>query len=193
MKRALALPALLLAAVLLPAASPTAWEMNTYKDFLAGRFQGISLSRDGRLELAPKLETLFSSEQPAIWSVARATDGTLYLGTGHRGRLYRLGKNGKNEVIWTADEPEIFAVALNRKGDLFAATSPNGKVYRIDNGEAVEYFDPPDTYIWSLAFSRDGTLYVGAGDKGTVYRVTERGAGEEYYKTGQYHVTCLAF
>ncbi|MCP5119214.1 MAG: hypothetical protein GY953_51085, partial [bacterium] len=123
----------------------------------------------------------------------QATDGTLYLGTGHRGRLFRVNKDGKSKVIWTADEPEIFAVALNRKGDLFAATSPNGKVYRIDKGKAVEYFDPPDTYIWSLAFDRDGALFVGAGDEGTVYRVTAAGKGEPYYETGQYHVTCLAF
>ena len=57
------------------AATTTTWEMNTYQDFVKGRFSGVSLDRDGRLALAPKVETLFSSGQPAIWSVAQAPDG----------------------------------------------------------------------------------------------------------------------
>ena len=37
----------------LGAATTATWEMNTYQDLLKGRFQGISLDRDGRLTLAP--------------------------------------------------------------------------------------------------------------------------------------------
>ena len=59
----------------LHAAAPTAWEMTSYNDFLAGRFDNVSLSREGRLRLAPAMESLFASEQPAIWSVAQASDG----------------------------------------------------------------------------------------------------------------------
>lgn len=193
MKRSPYLLALLLASGCLQAASTTAWEMNTYQDFLKGRFSGISLSRDGRLLLAPKLETIFSSDQHAIWSVAQATDGTLYLGTGHHGRVYRVDKTGKSEIVWTADEPEVFAVAVDRKGVLYAATSPNGKVYRIENDKATEYFSPGALYIWSLAFAEDGALFVGAGNEGKIYRVTAPGKGEVYYETGQSHITCLAF
>ncbi len=36
-------------AMSLGAATTATWEMNTYQDFLKGRFQGISLDRDGRL------------------------------------------------------------------------------------------------------------------------------------------------
>src|SRR5947209_18392779 len=85
------------------ASGTTAWEMNTYQDFVRGRFQGVSLSRDGRLMLAPKLETLFSSDQPVIWSVAEAPDGSVYVGTGHRGRLYRIDKSGKSTMVWSAE------------------------------------------------------------------------------------------
>ena len=38
-------------------------------DFIKGKFEGVSLARDGRLSLAPRLDTLFASEQPVIWSV----------------------------------------------------------------------------------------------------------------------------
>jgi sugar lactone lactonase YvrE len=166
--------------------------MNTFDDFLKGRFEGVSLSKDGRLLLAPKLETVFGSDQPMVWSVAQAGDGTLYLGTGHRGRLYRVDPSGKSEILFSAPEPEVFAVTLDAKGRVYAATSPNGKVYRIENGKAVEWYAPGAGYIWALAVGRDGAIYVGVGPEGNVHRVEESGKGQVWYETGQSHVTSLA-
>ena len=166
--------------------------MNGYQDFLRGRMSGLSLTRDGRLVLGPKLDTLFTSDQPEIWSVARAADGSLYLGTGNRGRLFKLDSSGRNSLVWTADQPEIFAVAVDSKGVVYAGTSPEGKVYRIENGKATEYFAPEARYIWALSVASNGDLFVATGDKGRVYRVTGAGKGEIYYETGQVHVTSLA-
>jgi hypothetical protein len=187
--------AMALATAVLPmfAATTATWEMNTYQDFLKGRFQGISLDRDGRLTLAPKLETVFTSGQPTIWSIARAPDGSIYAGTGHRGRVYQITPSGANNLIWTSDQPEVFAVAVDPDGVLYAATSPDGKVYRIEKGKATEFFAPRAKYIWALAFSKDGTLFVGAGNPGNIYRVDKTGKAETYYETGQSHVTALAF
>ena len=168
------------------------WEMSSYGDFVRGRFDGISLSRDGRLSLAPRMDTVFASDQPVIWSVAEGPDGTLYAGTGHRGRVYRIDRSGKSSLLWTAEQPEVFAVAVDRGGAVYAGTSPDGKVYRIEGGKATEYFAPGSRYIWSLAAGPDGALYVGTGDQGKVFRVTGAGRGELYYDTGQSHITGLA-
>lgn len=186
------LPALALAAATLQAASTTTWELNSYQDFLRGRFTGVSLRRDGRMLLAPRLETLFTSEQPSIWSVAQAPDGTLYLGTGHHGRVYAVDASGKGTLYWSGEESEVFAVTVDARGVLYAATSPNGKVYRIEKGKATEYFTPGVTYIWAVAAARDGSLYVGTGDGGKIFRVTAQGRGEVWYDTGQSHITALA-
>jgi WD40 repeat protein len=185
--------ALAVCATLSFAATTTTWEMNGYQDFLRGRLSGLSLTRDGRLILGPKLDTLFSSDQPEIWSVAQGSDGSLYLGTGHRGRVYKVDPSGNSTLIWTADQSEIFAVAVDAKGVVYAGTSPDGKVYRIENGKATEYFAPAARYIWALKFSPDGALFVATGDQGKIFRVASAGRGEVYYETGQSHVTCLAF
>ena len=87
--------------------------------------------------------------------MVQASDGSLYLGTGHRGRVYRI-KAGASSLVWTADQPEIFALAVDAQGALYAGTSPDGKVYRIAQGKAAEYFAPGAKYIWSLALGRDG-------------------------------------
>jgi len=196
MKHALR-PILLLAAcgfaiAALQAATTTTWEMNTYQDFLKGRFDGTALDRDGKLRLAPKLETLFTSGQPAIWSLVQAPDGSFYAGTGHRGRVYHVTASGANTLLWTSDEPEIFALAIDPAGVVYAGSSPSGKVYRIENGKASEFFDPKAKYIWSLAIASDGSLYVGTGDPGNVYRVDKAGKSELYYETGQSHITAMA-
>lgn len=191
MKRLLVTAAL--TAALAFGSSTAAWEMNTYQDFIKGRFTGLSLSRDGKIVLSPRLETIFSSDQPSIWSIAQRQDGTLYVGTGHRGRIYRIDSSGKSAVLWTAPQPEIFAVAVGPDGAVYAGTSPSGKVYRIDAaGKATEYFAPGAKYIWALSFGADGALYVGTGDEGKIFRVVN-GMGEVYYDTGQAHVTCFAF
>lgn len=174
------------------AATTTTWEMSTYQDFIKGRFHDVSLDRDGRLTLAPKLDSIFSSGQAVIWSVAKAPDGAIYAGTGHRGRVYRIAPNGSSTLVWTADQAEVFAVAVDSSGILYAATSPDGRVYRIEKGKATELFNPKTKYIWSLSFANDGTLYAGTGDPANVYAIDKSGKGRLYYSTGQGHVTSLA-
>jgi hypothetical protein len=186
----LATGAFLLAAPLF-ASTSTTWEMTSFSDFVKGKFDGVSLGRDGRLSLAPKLDTLFTSEQPVIWSVAADPDGALYAATGHRGRVFRIEANGTSKLLWTADRPEVFAIAADKSGILYAASSPEGKIYRIENGKASEYFDPKTKYIWSLVLAPDGTLYAGTGDGGRIFRITAAGKGEPYYATGQGNVTGL--
>ncbi len=184
------------AGAVLPAASPTAWEMTSYQDFLKASFTGLALTRDGQVTLAPKLESLFAGEA-AIWSVAAAPDGSLYLGTGHKGKLVRIDRAGKSSVVFTAGEAEIFAVAVDAADHIYAATSPGGKVYRLENGNggaaATEYFNPNVKYIWALTVGPDGALYAGTGDEGKIFRVTAAGQGEVFYETGQAHVTALAW
>lgn len=181
------------AAAALPAATTASWEINNYQEFLKGKLEGLSLTRDGRLLLAPKTEVLAGLDQPVIWSMQRAPNGAVYLATGHRGEVLRVDPGGKSELVWTAPEPEVFALTIDRGGVLYAGTAPDGKVYRIENGRATEFYAPKAKYIWSLAFGTDGALYVGTGDEGRIHRVTAAGKGEVWYETGQTHITAMAF
>lgn len=184
--------ALLLLAGVACAATPTSWEMNTYQDFLKGKLKGLALEKEGRLLLGSRLEEVFRPGESAIWSMVTAPDGTLYVGTGHKGRVFAVSPAGQGKVLWTGDRSEIFALALDAKGVLYAATSPSGKVWRIErDGKASEYFDPKARYIWTLHAAADGALYVGTGEEGKVFRVTAPGQGTLFAETGQAHITAL--
>jgi hypothetical protein len=173
------------------ASTPSVWEMSSFADFMKGKFEGVSVGRDGRLAVAPKLDAFFNSSQPVIWAVATGPDGSIYAATGHGGKVFRLDKTGAPRLLWNADRPEVFALAVDPKGVVYAASSPDGKIYRIENGQASEYFDPKCKYIWALTLGLDGALYAGTSDNGKVFRITGAGKGEEYYVTGQGNVTSL--
>src|SRR5579862_9483218 len=104
------------------AATTATWELNGYQDFLRGRMSGLSIGPDGRVFPGPKLDTIYSSDQAQIWSVAAASAGSFYLGTGNRRRLIKVDASGNGTVVWNSDQPEIFAVALDRAGVVYAAT-----------------------------------------------------------------------
>jgi hypothetical protein len=183
----------LAAALSVQGATTTTWELNSWQDLVRGRFDGVALDRDGRLMLAPEMTPVFTSGQPAIWSLAPAPDGSIYAGTGNRGRVYRIAPDGTSSVVWNADQPEIFAVAVAADGRVYAASSPDGKLVRLDGGKVVDVFTPKAKYVWAVAAAPDGSLFVGTGVPGNIYRVDASGASELWYETGQSHVTSLAF
>jgi hypothetical protein len=169
------------------------WTTATFDEFSRGNFTGISLSRDGSMTLAPQMETVFDTEQAMIWAVARDARGNLYFGTGHSGKVFRMGADLKATQIFDAEEPDVFALAVDKDNRLYVGTSPDGKVYRVGtDGSATEFYDPKTKYIWSMAFAPDGALYVGTGDRGRIFRVAADGAGDVFYETNQTHIMTLA-
>ena len=143
-KRALAGLALVaLAVVSLQAVIPQKWELRSFEEFLNGKFDGISVSSDGWLTLAPKEDRIEGPAEEFYLSLLSATDGTLYLGTGHGGKIYKIDRNNKFELYTQVPEMDVICLAMDRKGGLYAGSSPNGKVYKIsEKGKAEVFFDP---------------------------------------------------
>src|SRR5687768_10381525 len=177
------------------AGQPAIWETSGRAELLKGDARGVSISDTGVLMLAPKLNEIFNTQQTYIWSSAVDSQGNVFLGTGHDGRLYRIPASGTGALLYDAPELDVTALAVGRDGALFAGTSPDGKVYRITaDGKADVYFDPVDKYIWSLAIMTDGSLAVGTGDTGKLYRIRAAGAKPEsslLVSTNQTHVISL--
>ena len=174
---------------------PIVWEMSSRSELLKGEARGVSITDSGVVTLAPNVSELSNTEQAYIWSTAVDAARNVYLGTGHDGKLFRVGADGKSTLLYKASELDVTALAIAQDGAVFAATSPDGKVYRVTaDGKAEVYFDPTDKYIWSLAILKDGSLAVGTGDNGKLYRVRAAGARPEsslLIDTSQTHVMSL--
>ena len=178
------------------AGQPVIWETGSRAELLKGDARGISISDTGVLTLAPNVTEVFNTEQAFVWSSAIDNQGNVYLGTGHDGKIFRVGPDGRASLLYDAAELDITALAIARDGSIYAGSSPDGKVYRISaDGRSETFFDPGDKYIWSLAILNDGSLAVGTGDSGKLYRVRTAGAKPEsslLLSTNQTHVMSLA-
>jgi hypothetical protein len=176
----------------LEAVVPRKWELRTKDDFLKGKLDGVSVSYEGVLSLAPGEEKMEGPGEEFYLSFLIGPDGSSYLGTGHAGKIYRLGKDGKPELYYQTQEMDVTCLAMDGKGILFAGTAPNGKVYKIagkDQGEV--FFNPEEKYIWDLAFSDSGFLMAAVGEAGGIYRISPQGEGQRVLKAEENHILCL--
>ena len=176
----------------LEAVVPRKWELRTKDDFLKGKLDGVSVSYEGVLSLASREDKLEGPAEDFYLSFQAGPDGAGYLGTGHGGKIYRIGPDGKSELFYQAQEMDVTCLAMDAKGVLFAGTSPNGKVYKItgkDQGQA--FFNPEEKYIWDLAFTEDGFLMAAVGETGGIYKISAQGEGQRFLKAEENHVLCL--
>src|SRR5438552_9428477 len=182
------------ASSVLIASKPVFWQTATETEFLRGEVENLSIDGHGRLVLGPATELFAETTAPFLWSMAAAPDGSLYVGSGNEGKVFKVDAAGKLTTFFDTTELEVHAVALAPDGALVGATSPNGRIYKVDRtGKGTAFFDPDDKYIWSLALDGAGNLYAGTGEKGVIYKITPDGQGAPFYQTKATHVITMAF
>jgi len=171
---------------------PRKWEIRSQKDFLNGKFKGISISEEGSLFLSPKEEKIEGPSEEFYLSYILTKDGTAYLGTGHAGKIYRIDSTGQAELYYQVPEMDVYCLALDKNDRLYAGTSPNGKIYKItakDKGDV--FFNPQEKYIWDLLFTEKGILLAAVGESGGIYEINKEGEGKSILKAKQNHILCL--
>src|SRR6185436_19312146 len=156
-----------LVAALIPlhASSPKFFQAATQADFLKGEVENLSIDARGQLVLGPATELVYETPSPFLWTVTAAPDGSLFMGTGNDGRVFRVDAQGSGTAFFDAAELEVHALAPAPNGGLYVASSPDGKVYKVDrNGAATTFFDPEEKYIWALVADAAGNVYAGTGE-----------------------------
>ena len=109
----------------------------------------------------------FDPKTKYIWALALDRQGELYIGTGDRGEIYRVDRNGNGSLFFKSDEAQIRVLALDKAGNLLAGTDGSGLIYRISpQGEAFVLYSAPKKEITALAVDDAGNIYAaGAGEK----------------------------
>jgi hypothetical protein len=171
---------------------PQNWELYKLDDFIAGKFDGISISHEGVLSLSPKEETLEGPAEDFYLSLLIESDGTKYLGTGHSGKIYKISTNGQFELLCQLPEMDIYCLVQDRSGNLYAGTSPNGMIYKIKaQGEFEPFFNPTEKYIWDLMFAENGALLAAVGESGGIYQINNQGEGRKIVEVEENHILCM--
>ena len=113
------------------------WQQSKFEEFEKGTSNGVAISSDGNLQLAPSLKSIYTSPSTYIWQVVSDPQGNAYLGAGSPARVYRVTPDGKSTVIFEAKELQVQALAIDTDGTIYAATSPDGRVYKLQPNAPV--------------------------------------------------------
>ena len=109
----------------------------------------------------------FDPKTKYIWALALDREGQLYIGTGDRGEIFRVDRNGSGSLFFKSDEAQIRALDFDELGNLIAGTDGSGLIYRISaKSEGFVLYSAPKKEITALAVDRQGNIYAaGVGEK----------------------------
>lgn len=162
--------------------------------FAAGEMDGTAVHSDGTVTVGAQVRRLALPNISVAASMARAPDGTVYVGTGHGGTVFRL----RGDDVTTFAETEqllVASLAMGPDDTLYAGTLPEGRIYAIDaEGEAEELARPEGAeHVWDLVWdARRQTLFAATGPEGKVFAVDPQGRVDVFYDGPSGHVMALS-
>ena len=139
-------------------AAPGFWQAATQADFLSGDVEQLV---DRRARPADARPADRACTMPACRSSGRSlpgADGSLFLGTGNDGKVFRVDRNGQGRGVLRqrrAGSARAGAGAGRRAVRRHLARRPHLQGRRR-RAQATTFFDPDDKYIWALAVDRAG-------------------------------------
>lgn len=178
----------MLAAALQPAGAVAveSWSASTGDELARGTLDGTAVDEDGRVGLAPPLETLWGPAEGIVWAVEPDGAGGAYLALSGPGRVIRVLRGREAAILYeTPDESLVTAMTADGKDGVLAGLSPEGRVLRIDaSGEATPVAETGATFLWAMARDAQGVLWLGTGVPGRLLRVAKDGRVETVFESG---------
>ena len=161
----------------------------------AGELIRTAVHNDGRVTTGAELTRVaLPDDVPLVYCAARAADGTIFLGTGNDGRIYRV-RGETVELHAQTGQLLVSALAIGAGGALYAGTLPEGRIYRIGaDGQPTEIARPDQVeHVWALVWdARRNLLFAGTGPEGKVYAIDANGAAVLWWDSPASHVMSLA-
>lgn len=180
------------------AGTTRSFSLNTYKDFEEGEATGVLLSSLGEAQSGYSAARLELGEA-LVYSSATGPDGTIYLGTGDQGQVYRY-QQGKLHRLAKLDAVLVASLAVSKAGVVFAGTMPGGRVYAITpDGKARQLADLDAEHVWALVYDEGRKiLYAATGPRGRLFAIDashleRQGARRDrlVYDSGEKHLLSL--
>ena len=90
-------------------------------------------------------------------------DGSLFVGTGDQGKIFRVTSAGHGEVYYETGQSHVTCLGLDREGHLLAGSEPNGLLYRVTAvHKAFVLYNANLPEIRSIITGPDGSVYAAA-------------------------------
>lgn len=194
----------ILAAALLPTSMASAVGTRTFQlekidDLKGGDLTGVSVDSNGTVRAGFTLGTTAITDVTSVWSSVVLADGSVLLGTGSDGKIYKVSPTGQTTLAATTGQMAVSSMVVAWNGDVIAGTFPEGKLYKLPAGggtgaQAAEFGTIAATEdIWALAFdAKSGSLYAGTGPDGKVFKIDQQGKSQVFFDSDEAHLISLA-
>jgi hypothetical protein len=133
---------------------------------------------------------LFETRDLTVQALRLGPDGALYAATMPSGKVYRLKTDA------TTKQDEASAVVVFDASLLPGAKGVEPKDGKPGDDKGGDKQDGKSHYVWDLTFDSAGRLYIATGGPGAVFRVDPAktsAAPEEFFKSDEQHIRCLAW
>jgi len=195
MRRMLIVSACLLLAVTSAlAVGVRTWTLSAPDGFSSGTLDGTAIDREGRLTLAPTLETLWGPDEGVVWEVLPARNNGVFVALSGPGRVLEVGEGDDPRVWYSGGEAALAtAIASDGKGGIYVGVSPDGTVLHLRKPEEADVVvETGAKFIWALASDGHGTLWIGTGVPGQLMRRVKGGEASTVFESEDDPVRCVA-
>ncbi len=170
--------------------------MNTQNGFEGGEIEGVSISSEGEVSAGYTLANTPIEDAASAWTHLVMDDGSVLLGTGSGGRIYKV-KAGKVTIAAETGTMAVTSLVKAFDGTIIAATFPEGKLFKVttfDGQKLAPWVTIPDTEsIWALAYdAKAKALYAATGPDGKLFRLTATGKPEVFFDAEDPHLVSVA-
>ncbi len=170
------------------------WEQQQRADFDAGTPKNLSLTSQGEVMLAPKIEGFTKLKETQVWALVEDSAGNLYAATGNEGKIYKISAGGDTaELFYDSPEVTIYSLAVAADDTLYAGTGPDGLIYKLTDATTPPQtiLSKGDKYVWALRFDDAGNLYAATGTDGKIYKITPEGESSVLFDAEEKNIMAL--
>ncbi|MBN2342184.1 MAG: hypothetical protein JXX29_16045 [Deltaproteobacteria bacterium] len=177
------------------------WELAGHDELARGELVQTLLSSRGEITKGFHQEKIDLDAVGMVWCAATDKNGTIYLGTGYDGKIYRIEGN-KARLIATTDNLVVTDMLFSTDGALYLATIPSPTIWKLEQPDRIDPDAPvsaqvfaqlePDTLIWTIAQNETtGIIYAGTGHEGKIWAIEKDGTPNLYLDTEEKHILDL--
>ncbi len=153
------------------------FEDDQVADFSNGDITTSTLTQKGTVEAPYYRKRLSTVDADIVWDLDQIKD-TVYLGTGNKGKVFRMEKDQEPESVLELEEAAIFALHKKDSSSLYFAASPGGDLYEVENGEEpVKVSSLGQKIVWDMENWGDA-LVAATGSEAMVVKVNDDASTE---------------
>jgi hypothetical protein len=162
-------------------------------DFKGGDLKGVAIDSRGAVRAGFDLGALPIAQANSIWSALPQKDGSVLLGTGNEGKLFKV-QAGAVTLVAETKALAVTSLVSAWGGTVAVGTLPDGKVMKLERGKLVELATLKGAeHVFSLAFdAKNNALYAATGPEGKLFRITQQGNAQVYFDAEEQHLMSVA-